>query len=186
MNFPSQLSDRGDDLLDVVLGEVGLPEEKQTIATNPSYLPVKLTDSPLSLSPKKFYDVTKKAVEDSIINEFRQRPILAAMIVNQNSKFLDGDADFRERVLDAVKETLGVKIPSGPIPICMHCRQIRDSADSDDKDQQNWKPIIGNSILNYFEIRFSHGLCPCCYEKHYSEFLPTVVPGTTPGSENKD
>lgn len=54
-----------------------------------------------------------------------------------------------------------IKILSGIIPICMHCKKIRDDAGYWDKLE---KFISENS-----EAEFSHGICPSCLDKHYPE-----------------
>lgn len=49
------------------------------------------------------------------------------------------------------------------IPICSHCKRIRD-------DQQYWR-----SVENYFNdfigVGFSHGICPTCLQEFYPDFL---------------
>jgi PAS domain-containing protein len=49
------------------------------------------------------------------------------------------------------------------IPICAHCKNIRD-------DQQYWR-----SVENYFNdfigVGFSHGICPNCMQKFYPDFV---------------
>ena len=47
------------------------------------------------------------------------------------------------------------------LPICAHCKKIRDS-------EGNWYPIE-EYLLKHSEIRFSHGYCPECAEKALSE-----------------
>lgn len=49
------------------------------------------------------------------------------------------------------------------IPICMHCKRIRN-------DDQYWQ-----EVEIYFRsqvgVDFSHGVCPECFEKHYPGLL---------------
>jgi PAS domain-containing protein len=47
------------------------------------------------------------------------------------------------------------------IPICMHCRKVRD-------DRQYWEQVEGY-LLKHAGLLFSHGLCPPCAEKASSE-----------------
>jgi DNA-binding response OmpR family regulator len=54
----------------------------------------------------------------------------------------------------------------GMIPICMHCKRIRN-------ESQLWEKIE-TYIEKRSEARFSHALCAECLEKHY----PDDVPGT--------
>jgi PAS domain-containing protein len=47
------------------------------------------------------------------------------------------------------------------IPICMHCKKIRD-------DHQYWQQV--ESYFHHFiGVDFSHGVCPECMQQHYPE-----------------
>jgi hypothetical protein len=59
-----------------------------------------------------------------------------------------------------------VKTLQGMLPICAHCKKIRD-------DQDNWQPMEFY-ISQRSEAKFSHGVCPDCLREHYPEF--TMVP----------
>lgn len=50
-----------------------------------------------------------------------------------------------------------IKKLEGIIPICMHCKKIRD-------DQNSWNQLE-QYITNHSEAMFSHGICPQCYEE---------------------
>ncbi|MBF0243184.1 MAG: PAS domain-containing protein [Desulfamplus sp.] len=50
----------------------------------------------------------------------------------------------------------------GIIPICMHCKEIRD-------DKGYWNKLE-KFITEHSEAQFSHGICPDCMKKFYSEF----------------
>ena len=51
----------------------------------------------------------------------------------------------------------------GFIPICMHCKSIRDG------DEQ-WK-TLEKYVADRSSVQFSHGLCPTCAHTHYGEFV---------------
>ena len=57
---------------------------------------------------------------------------------------------------------LQVKTLQGMLPICAHCKKIRD-------DQGNWQPMEVY-ISQHSGAKFSHGVCPDCLREHYSEF----------------
>lgn len=68
--------------------------------------------------------------------------------------------DITERKLAEIErqEALArVKKLEGIIPICMHCKKIRD-------DQNSWNQLE-HYISNHSEAMFSHGICPQCYEE---------------------
>jgi integral membrane sensor domain MASE1 len=54
-----------------------------------------------------------------------------------------------------------VKVLSGLLPICAHCKKIRD-----DSNNHEWK-ILEDYITGHSEAMFTHGLCPDCMEKYY-------------------
>lgn len=51
----------------------------------------------------------------------------------------------------------------GFIPICMHCKAIRD-------EEQHWK-ALEQYVADRSSVRFSHGLCPDCARTHYGAYL---------------
>ncbi len=55
-----------------------------------------------------------------------------------------------------------VKTLSGFIPICAHCKKIRD-------DQGFWDQVE-SYIGKYADVEFTHGICPQCAEKYFPEF----------------
>lgn len=61
----------------------------------------------------------------------------------------------REAALDRVKKLEGI------IPICMHCKKIRD-------DQNSWNQLE-QYITNHSEAIFSHGICPSCYDEQMDQ-----------------
>jgi len=67
-----------------------------------------------------------------------------AAIALQNSKYLDE-----------------LKTLSGLLPICMHCKNIRD-------DKGYWNRIE-NYIQEHADVTFTHGVCKECLREHYPE-----------------
>jgi PAS domain S-box-containing protein len=69
----------------------------------------------------------------------------------------------RERLISELQTALErVKLLSGLLPICGHCKKIRD-------DQGYWKKIE-TYISSHSEATFTHSLCPECIQKLYPEF----------------
>jgi len=54
-----------------------------------------------------------------------------------------------------------IKTLSGLLPICAHCKKIRD-------DEGYWQQLEG-FISHHTEAKFSHGICPDCREKYFPE-----------------
>jgi len=54
-----------------------------------------------------------------------------------------------------------VKQLQGLIPICMHCKSIRD-------DHQIWRRIE-EYVVEHADVEFTHSLCDACRHEHYAE-----------------
>jgi GAF domain-containing protein len=54
-----------------------------------------------------------------------------------------------------------MKTLSGLLPICAHCKSIRD-------DEGYWQRVE-NYMRSRTEAEFSHGICPVCMEKHFPD-----------------
>jgi hypothetical protein len=59
------------------------------------------------------------------------------------------------------------------LPICSNCKKIR-KPDSDSTQMDSWQPIE-SYISQKTTTKFSHGICPECLSKHYSEFIDTKM-----------
>ncbi len=69
-----------------------------------------------------------------------------------------------ERVNKELKDALDtIKTLHGLLPICSHCKKIRD-----EKGEWQYLEIY---ISQHSEAKFTHGICPECKKKLYSEFL---------------
>jgi hypothetical protein len=67
-----------------------------------------------------------------------------------------------EKTNRALQEALAkVKHLSGMLPICASCKQIRD-------DKGYWK-TVETYITQHTEAVFTHGICPECEKKMYTE-----------------
>lgn len=55
-----------------------------------------------------------------------------------------------------------LRVLKGIIPICMHCKEIRD-------DKGYWNQLE-KYISEHSEVQFSHGICDKCLEKYHRKF----------------
>lgn len=72
----------------------------------------------------------------------------------------------RERLLDELQTALAeVRTLRAILPICSYCRRVRD-------DENYWHSVE-TYISEHTSTRFSHGICPSCYETaakaHFSD-----------------
>lgn len=69
----------------------------------------------------------------------------------------------QEDLILEVKDALAkVKTLSGLLPICAHCKNVRD-------DKGYWDKIEAY-IHKHSDAEFSHGICPECAKKYYPDF----------------
>jgi len=57
-----------------------------------------------------------------------------------------------------------IKTLRGLLPICMHCKKIRD-------DSGYWQKLE-EYLGEHSEAEFSHGICPSCFERNYPDTPP--------------
>ncbi|MFA6148498.1 MAG: HAMP domain-containing protein [bacterium] len=89
---------------------------------------------------------------------------LAAAFNSMNEVRREHDRE-RERLVTELQEALdNVKTLSGFLPICSHCKKVRDS--------QGYWNAIEQYISEHSEAQFSHGICDECMEKLYPEYGP--------------
>lgn len=68
----------------------------------------------------------------------------------------------RENLIMELKKALSeIKTLSGLLPICAHCKKIRN-------DEGYWEQIEGY-IKEWSLAEFSHGICPECMNKYYPD-----------------
>ena len=69
----------------------------------------------------------------------------------------------REKLIHELQDALvSVKTLRGLLPICSHCKKIRD-------DKGYWNQIE-SYIRDHTDAEFTHGICPECMKKLYPDF----------------
>ena len=82
-------------------------------------------------------------------DELRARVLVGVRIVDLQTALAGRVAEL-ERALAEVKQLHGI------LPICSYCRKIRDDSDY-------WQ-TVEQYLATHSEAKFSHGICPSCYE----------------------
>ncbi len=72
------------------------------------------------------------------------------------------EMELQEINLELLQAMKQIKTLRGIVPICMHCKKIRD-------DSGYWNQVEVY-VRNHTEAEFSHGLCPDCTLKLYPEY----------------
>jgi hypothetical protein len=91
---------------------------------------------------------------------------IAISLVVKAEKVLQEEKNKLQKALYEIKTLHGI------IPICSHCKQIRD-------DKGSWKKME-EYIHTHSNARFSHSVCPDCVSEHYSELYDSNNPGKEP------
>lgn len=68
-----------------------------------------------------------------------------------------------EKVQELEEALSTIKTLSGLVPICSHCKNIRN-------DDGYWEQV-DVYMRNHSDAEFSHGICPGCMEKYYSDIM---------------
>jgi sigma-B regulation protein RsbU (phosphoserine phosphatase) len=93
--------------------------------------------------------------DDYITKPFDSRELLARLNVGQ--RILELQSRLAQRVDELEKALAHVKALRGLLPICAWCHKIRD-------DHDYWQSVE-TYITDHSDARFSHGICPECFEK---------------------
>ena len=88
--------------------------------------------------------------------------LIATYVVIRAEKLLVDEKNKLQKAFDEIKTLRGI------IPICSHCKQIRD-------DEGLWNQME-EYIHAHSEAEFSHGICPNCMKKHYPEEYASIYP----------
>ncbi|MEM7585741.1 MAG: response regulator, partial [Acidobacteriota bacterium] len=150
-------------LLDVMMPRVSGYEVCRSLRANHSlsdlpviFLTAKNQDSDvvtgLALGANDY--LTKPISKDRLLA--RVRPHLELLHVHRNLE-------------DLVDEKMAeVTVLEGLLPICAHCKKIRD-------DENNWRQLE-DYIDRHSEASFSHGICPDCFERYVKQSSGTRAP----------
>ena len=84
-----------------------------------------------------------------------------AKSLDVSGKF-DGIIIILEDITSLKNALIEVKTLKGLLPICSHCKKIRD-------DEGYWQ-LMERYITQRSDAEFSHGICPDCAQKYYPDF----------------
>jgi hypothetical protein len=77
-------------------------------------------------------------------------------------------SDEQKRLIGKLQKALEeIKTLSGLLPICSHCKKIRD-------DSGYWQGVE-QYIAEHSSVQFSHGICPDCLRQYYPKVAEKVL-----------
>jgi CheY-like chemotaxis protein len=92
--------------------------------------------------------------DDYIVKPFDQAELRARL--QTGLRILRLQQNLAEQLRKSEEALAQVKHLQGLLPICSYCKKIRD-------DQNYWRQVE-DYIAAHSEVRFSHGICPGCWE----------------------
>ena len=98
----------------------------------------------------------KAGASDYLRKPFEEAELLARVEVGV--RFIELQQKLADRVKELETALTQVKRLEGLLPICSYCKRIRN-------EQDYWERVDAY-ISQHANVRFSHNICPQCYEKH--------------------
>lgn len=146
--------------LDVVLPDMDGSELCQKIKSNPALKGIfVILISGMKTSSSEQADGLDVGADGYIVRPISNNELKAR--VNAMVRILLAERD-RDRLIVELREALSeVKKLSGLLPICSHCKKIRD-------DKGYWNQIE-SYIQKHSEVEFSHSICQECAKKYYPD-----------------
>lgn len=104
-------------------------------------------------------------------NDYLCKPFLAAEFkarISMAARLLQTQADLAARVRELEDALAQVRQLRDLIPICSYCRRVRD-------DRDFWQQVE-SYVTRQTGARFSHGICPECFEKVMKDMNAAAAP----------
>jgi YesN/AraC family two-component response regulator len=107
-------------------------------------------------------------IDQYVLKPIGREKLFAAIWKCQEVLSLERTVAFKDaeqkRLIHELQDALAkIKTLRGLIPICASCKKIRD-------DKGYWKQVE-SYISEHSDAEFTHGICPACATKMYSEYL---------------
>ncbi|HVU37628.1 MAG TPA: response regulator transcription factor [Opitutales bacterium] len=96
----------------------------------------------------------RAGANDYVTKPFHKEEMIARVRIGVQMAALQ--QDLLERVRELSEALARVKTLSGLLPICGFCKKIRN-------DRDYWQQV-DDYISNHADVKFSHSVCPECYE----------------------
>lgn len=157
---------------DVVLMDIQMPDMDGLEATLRIY---KSCPTPVVIltaydSPELILQASEVGVGAYLLKPPKAREVERAITIAMarfgdlmSLRYLNTELEARNMELQAALDK--VKQLSGLLPICSHCKKIRD-------DEGYWQQVEVY-IRDHSEAEFSHGICPECMKSFYGDFYKT-------------
>ena len=148
-------------LMDVVMPDAEGPELCRRIKDDPNFRGIYvLLTSGTRVESEEQAEGLDSGADGYIARPLSNRELLARM--DSLVRILRAERERDQLITELKKAISEIKRLSGLLPICSHCKKIRD-------DTGYWSQIE-SYIREHSDAEFSHGICPDCAKIHYPEF----------------
>ena len=100
--------------------------------------------------------------------DLRDRAAIRRLAADLDARAAARTATLLEALVAVRAAVAGVRTLRGLVPICAHCKAVRDAAGA-------WHPVE-RYVRDRTEAEFSHGICDACVKAHYAELDRTPAP----------
>ena len=148
-------------LMDVVMPDAEGPELCRQIKDDPNLKGIYvLLTSGTRVESEQQADGLDSGADGYIARPLSNRELLSR--VDSMVRIWRAERERDQLIIELKKAISEIKQLSGFLPICSHCKKIRD-------DKGYWSQIE-SYIRDHSDAEFSHSICPDCAKKHYPEF----------------
>ena len=137
----------------------GLQLSRQVRALNlPSYVYIILLTA--LTDKQRIIEGLDAGADDYITKPYDKTELMAR--VKAGERVIQLEKTLRQKNLELSEALVQVKQLKGIVPICMHCKKIRN-------DENYWQQVEVY-VAEHTEADFSHSICPECLEEHYPDY----------------
>lgn len=108
----------------------------------------------------------RAGADDYVTKPFDQEELMARIQVG--TRILELQSALALRVQELEEALASVRVLRGLLPICSYCKKVRD-------DRNYWQQVE-TYVSDHTDARFSHGICPDCYENVVKPQMEQTLP----------